>query len=125
MIRRSRSMDGFDVTDEDAVKRGLGGLSGLSGVIVATGALVIAGAEPEKTIKGLSAQAMADQFRVNAIGPALVLSHAARLLRKDNRSVFAVLSARVGSIEDNRLGGWISYRAATSSGEPNRSNLRD
>ena len=55
---------------------------------------------------------MADQMRLNAIGPALVLAHAHHLLPKERPSVFAVLSARVGSIEDNRLGGWISYRAA-------------
>jgi NAD(P)-dependent dehydrogenase (short-subunit alcohol dehydrogenase family) len=55
---------------------------------------------------------MADQFAVNAIGPALILAHASRLLPRDRASVFAVLSAKVGSIGDNRLGGWIGYRAA-------------
>jgi len=55
---------------------------------------------------------MADQFAVNTIGPALVLRSAHRLLPRDRRGVFAVLSARVGSIGDNRLGGWVSYRAA-------------
>jgi NAD(P)-dependent dehydrogenase (short-subunit alcohol dehydrogenase family) len=112
VIRRSRSADGFDVTDEAAVARGLEGLSGLSGVIVASGALEIGGAQPEKSVKAISARAMADQFALNAIGPALILKHAPNLLRRDARSVFAVLSARVGSIGDNRTGGWISYRAA-------------
>ncbi|THH35230.1 SDR family NAD(P)-dependent oxidoreductase [Aliishimia ponticola] len=112
VIRRSRSVDGFDVTDEGAVRDGLAGLEGLAGVIVASGALEIDGAEPEKTIKAIRAQAMADQFALNAIGPALVLRHAPRLLRREGRSVFAVLTARVGSIGDNRLGGWVSYRAA-------------
>jgi NAD(P)-dependent dehydrogenase (short-subunit alcohol dehydrogenase family) len=60
----------------------------------------------------VSAQAMADQFAVNAIGPALVLRHAGRLLPRAGRSVCAVLTARVGSIGDNRIGGWTSYRAA-------------
>ena len=55
---------------------------------------------------------MAAQFALNAIGPALVLRHAADLLPREGRSVFAVLTARVGSIGDNRLGGWYSYRAA-------------
>jgi NAD(P)-dependent dehydrogenase (short-subunit alcohol dehydrogenase family) len=81
-------------------------------VIVASGALEIDGAAPEKTIRAVSASAMADQFAVNAIGPALVLAHAHRLLPKNRRGVFAVLSARVGSIGDNRIGGWISYRSA-------------
>ena len=53
-----------------------------------------------------------DQFRLNSIGPALVLAHAHRLLPRESTSTFAVLSARVGSIGDNRIGGWISYRSA-------------
>ena len=52
------------------------------------------------------------QFAVNAVGPALVLKHALRLVPRDRRAVFAALSARVGSIGDNRLGGWHGYRAA-------------
>jgi len=112
VLRRSRTQDGFDVTDEAAVSAGLAGLSGLEGVIVATGALEINGAAPERSIKAISAQAMAEQFALNTIGPALVMRHAPALLRRDGRAVFAALSARVGSIGDNRLGGWISYRAA-------------
>ena len=108
----SRSLDGFDITDEDSVAHHLGGLAPFDRIVVATGALEIAGAEPEKTVKAIRAQAMADQFALNAIGPALVLSHAHSLLPRDRRAVFAVLTARVGSIGDNRLGGWISYRAA-------------
>lgn len=55
---------------------------------------------------------MTRQFLVNAIGPALLLKHFHPLLPRKRRSVFASLSARVGSIGDNRLGGWMSYRAA-------------
>ena len=55
---------------------------------------------------------MADQFALNCIGPSLILKHSLRLLPKDRRAVFAALSARVGSIGDNRLGGWYSYRTA-------------
>ena len=58
------------------------------------------------------AEGMAAQFALNAIGPALVLRHAARLLPRGRRAVFAALSARVGSISDNRLGGWYGYRAS-------------
>jgi NAD(P)-dependent dehydrogenase (short-subunit alcohol dehydrogenase family) len=79
---------------------------------VATGALEIAGAAPEKTIRAIRKSALMDQFALNTVGPALVLSHAARLLPRDRPSVCAVLSARVGSIGDNRAGGWISYRTA-------------
>lgn len=112
VVRLSRSGDGFDITDEASVDAHLSGLRGFAGVIVASGALEIDGVGPEKSVRGIRASAMEDQFKINAIGPALVLRHAPKLLRKDARAVFAVLSARVGSIGDNRLGGWISYRAA-------------
>lgn len=109
----SRSADGLDVTDKASVDAHLGKLEGpFDTIIVATGALEIDGAAPEKTIRAVTAKAMLDQFAVNALGPALVLGHAARLLPRDGQSVCAVLTARVGSIGDNRLGGWTSYRAA-------------
>ena len=78
----------------------------------ATGALEIDGHGPEKALKAIDANAMAVQFAVNAIGPALILKHYERLLPREGRAVIATLSARVGSIGDNGLGGWISYRAA-------------
>lgn len=108
----SRSVDGLDLRDAGSVAHALDGLGPFDRVIVATGALEIDGAAPEKTIKGIASQAMLDQFAVNAVGPAMVLSHAHRLLPRDRPSQFAVLSARVGSIGDNRLGGWVSYRSA-------------
>ena len=109
----SRSADGLDLRDEPSVARVLGALKGtFDTIIVATGALNIDGAEPEKQLAAIEASAMADQFAVNAIGPALCLKYASHLLPKTGRSVFAVLTARVGSIGDNRMGGWYSYRAA-------------
>jgi NAD(P)-dependent dehydrogenase (short-subunit alcohol dehydrogenase family) len=109
----SRSGDGLDVTDEAAIKAALDDLTGpFDLIIVATGALVIAGNGPEKTLDAINFKALADQYALNAIGPALVLKHARRLLPRDKPAVFAVLSARVGSIGDNRLGGWYGYRAA-------------
>ncbi|SFS96196.1 NAD(P)-dependent dehydrogenase, short-chain alcohol dehydrogenase family [Sulfitobacter marinus] len=109
----SRSKDGLDLTDEARVAKVLGGLAGpFDIVLVASGALEIDGAVPEKSIKSISQKAMMDQFTLNAVGPALVLRHAHDLLPRDGRGVFAVLSARVGSIGDNRIGGWISYRSA-------------
>ena len=113
VVGLSRSGDGFDVTDEASVAVHLSKLGGpFDVVIVASGALEVGGVGPEKTIRNIKAKTMADQFAVNAIGPALVLAHAHRLLPKDRRGVFAVLSARVGSIGDNQIGGWISYRSA-------------
>ncbi|MFD3190477.1 SDR family NAD(P)-dependent oxidoreductase [Sedimentitalea sp. HM32M-2] len=109
----SRRQDGLDLTNPDSVDLALRALdTRFDLILVATGALAIAGAEPEKSLAALTAPAMLDQFALNAVGPALILRHAGRLLIRDRRSVFAALSARVGSIGDNRLGGWISYRAA-------------
>lgn len=109
----SRSVDGLDLTDEASVAQHFGALEGPFDVIlVASGALEIGGAEPEKTVKSISQKAMMDQFALNAVGPALVLRHAPDLLPRDTPCVFAVLSARVGSIGDNKIGGWISYRSA-------------
>ena len=113
IVSHSRSGNGLDLTDEASVEAVLGQLGGVfDRVIVATGALEIDGAEPEKSIRAVTQKAMMDQFLLNAVGPALVLGRVARLLDKERPCVVAVLSARVGSIGDNRLGGWISYRAA-------------
>ncbi|MFK7938617.1 MAG: SDR family NAD(P)-dependent oxidoreductase [Roseovarius sp.] len=109
----SRTTDGIDVTDEASVQAAVAGLTGPYDLIfVATGALVINGAEPEKTLRHVTPQAMMDQFALNCIGPSMVFKHTHKLLPRKNRGVFAALSARVGSIGDNRLGGWYSYRTA-------------
>ena len=81
-------------------------------VIVATGLLHDEAMKPEKTWRALDAGALARAFAVNAIGPALVAKHALDHLPRDGKAVFAALSARVGSISDNRLGGWHAYRAS-------------
>ena len=113
VVGLSRRADGLDVTDEASVARVLGAVEGVFDLIfVATGGLEIAGARPEKSVKALDGAAMAAQFALNAIGPALVIKHVWRLIPKDRPAKVAVLSARVGSIGDNRLGGWHGYRAA-------------
>lgn len=109
----SRRADGFDITDPASVAAHLDRVRGpFDRIVLSTGALEISGATPEKTIKAVTKQAMLDQFALNAVGPALVLARAHDLLPRKGRSVLAVLSARVGSIGDNRMGGWISYRTA-------------
>ena len=109
----SRSRDGFDYADAASVDRCLEALDGpYDLILVATGALRQEGYAPEKSLREIAAEGLAAQFRVNALGPALILRHAPRLLPRDRRAVFAALSARVGSIGDNRLGGWYGYRAA-------------
>lgn len=80
-------------------------------VIVATGLLHEGDRGPEKSMKELDADWLTRVIAVNAVGPALVAKHFLPLLPKGERSVFAALSARVGSITDNRLGGWYGYRA--------------
>lgn len=109
----SRSRDGLDVTDPNSVVQVMGRLTGpFDLVLVATGQLAPEGAAPEKALSQIDADSMAQMFAVNAIGPALILSQLPRLLPRDRRAVVAVLTARVGSIGDNRLGGWYSYRAS-------------
>lgn len=106
----------FDYADEASVAHACTALAQqgpLDMVLVATGQLTLPdGTPPEKSVRSLGQAALAQQFAVNAIGPALIMAHVPALLPRDRRGVFAVLSARVGSISDNRLGGWHGYRAA-------------
>jgi NAD(P)-dependent dehydrogenase (short-subunit alcohol dehydrogenase family) len=109
----SRSQDGLDLRDPSTIERALGDLEGpFDAVLLATGVLAPAGGAPEKALAALEAATMAEVMQVNAIGPALILRHMPRLLPRRGRSVLGVLSARVGSIGDNNLGGWHSYRAS-------------
>lgn len=113
VTRLSRSADGLDITDEASVAAHLGALDGpFDRIIVASGILAPEGGAPEKALSSVSADAMAKVFAANAIGPALVLKHAQRLIPRDRACRIAVLTARVGSIGDNAMGGWYSYRAA-------------
>lgn len=80
--------------------------------IVATGMLHGDGVTPEKSLRALDPRALTTLFQVNAIGPALAARHLLPLTPRDRVSVFVALSACVGSIEDNALGGWYGYRAS-------------
>ena len=81
-------------------------------VIVAIGTLHSDTYAPERRISEITADAMVDVFRINTVAPTLIAKHFLPLLDRERRTVFAALSARVGSIADNRLGGWTSYRAS-------------
>lgn len=81
-------------------------------VIDATGFLHDDQFQPEKSWRTLDTAHMAKAFALNAIGPALLMKHVLPLLPRQGRAVFATLSAKVGSIGDNELGGWYSYRAS-------------
>jgi len=108
----SRSVDDLDVTDAGSVARVLSGLRvPFEVVFVAVGTLAAGGA-PEKALSALDPQRMLDVYAVNAVGPALVLQQVERLLPRAGPCFVGVLSARVGSIGDNRMGGWYSYRAS-------------
>lgn len=105
----------IDILDESSIAAAAAGVA--TGprprlVIVATGLLHEPGLMPERSLRDLDADRLTRSFAVNAIGPALVAKHFLPLLPRDGRSVFAALGARVGSIGDNRLGGWTGYRMA-------------
>jgi NAD(P)-dependent dehydrogenase (short-subunit alcohol dehydrogenase family) len=109
----SRSHDGLDVTDEASIAACMAGLVGPFDIVfVATGALEIGPHQPEKALRAVVPAALLAQFQTNAMGPVLVLKHLVAHLPKDTLCRIGVLSARVGSIGDNGLGGWYSYRMA-------------
>ncbi|WP_375270827.1 SDR family NAD(P)-dependent oxidoreductase [Sphingomonas sp.] len=102
----------LDLEDEASIAAAAARAGSPDLVIVATGLLHDAEHGPEKAIRELDPAWLARQFAVNAIGPALVAKHFLPIMPKTGRSVLAFLSARVGSITDNRLGGWYGYRAS-------------
>lgn len=109
--RRTEPM--LDLLDEASIARAAAETGpGLRLVVDATGFLHDERFQPEKSFRQLDPAHMAQSFALNATGPALLMKHFLPLLARDGRAVFATLSARVGSIGDNRLGGWTSYRAA-------------
>ena len=117
VTRVSRRGDpGVDITDETSVAARADDLRSegrnFALIVDVTGALEIDGHGPEKSLSQLDPSVLAQAFAVNTIGPALLLKHFAPLLPRKNKAVFASLSARVGSIGDNRLGGWYAYRAS-------------
>ena len=114
IVPLSRSRDGLDIIDEESIAFHARRLEEkpIHLLLCATGILTVDGSAPEKALKQINPDIMLAQFRVNAIGPALGAKHFLPLLQRGNRSIAAFLSARVGSIGDNRLGGWISYRAS-------------
>lgn len=119
VMRLSRTADvsdhRIDLEDESSIANAAGHCAmggALDLVIVATGVLQSDGQPPEKSWRDLDPAMLARSFALNASGPALVAKHFLPLLPRQGRAVFAALSARVGSIGDNRLGGWYGYRAS-------------
>jgi len=110
--RLSRSRTGFDLTDEASIAAAAATVGTPTLVIVATGVLHEGENSPEKSIRDLDPAWLARNFAINAIGPAIVAKYFIPIMPKTGRSIFAALSARVGSISDNRLGGWHGYRSS-------------
>ena len=81
-------------------------------IFIATGLLHQQQMMPEKSLREITAEKLLQLYTVNAVVPALLAKHFIPAMNKRERSVFAALSARVGSISDNQLGGWYSYRAS-------------
>ena len=105
----------IDLLDEASIERAAKFASGqgeLRLIIDATGFLHDARQKPEKSWRQIDAEHLSRAFALNAIGPALIMKHVLPLLPREGKAVFATLSARVGSIGDNRLGGWYAYRAS-------------
>jgi NAD(P)-dependent dehydrogenase (short-subunit alcohol dehydrogenase family) len=111
----SRSTTGTDLTDEASIAAAAATVAkgpAPTLVIVATGLLHEGDHSPEKAMQELDPAWLGRLFAVNTIGPALVAKHVLPLMPSSGRAVFAVLSARIGSITDNKLGGWYGYRAS-------------
>ncbi len=109
------SAGSIDITDEQSIEQAVQTVDGeLDIILVTTGILHGNGLMPEKSLRDLSMTHMEQVFAVNVFGPTLVAQHFLPLIPRQRKSVFAALSARVGSIQDNRLGGWYSYRASKS-----------
>ncbi|WP_127142494.1 SDR family NAD(P)-dependent oxidoreductase [Pelagibacterium montanilacus] len=106
---------GFDLTDEASIAAALSAVAEKGSIrlaLDATGYLHDSRSGPEKSLRDIDPEAMARSFALNAIGPALLFKHLVPLLPRQGRTVLATLSARVGSISDNRMGGWYAYRAS-------------
>lgn len=126
----SRNMDGLapfsenvdSITSDFSVSNDLEQLSQrfseskypINGIIVASGVLTAVASTPEKSANALNEVEMLENYRINSIIPALIFKYFHRMLSGSQTPFFAVLSARIGSISDNRLGGWYSYRMAKS-----------
>lgn len=107
-----RSETPIELTDEASIAAAAEAVDAPRLVIVATGLLHSEGRGPEKRLADLDPAFLGEAFAVNAIGPALVMKHFAPRMPREGKAVLAVLTARVGSIADNRSGGWYGYRAA-------------
>lgn len=106
----------MDATDEGQIAAAMAAIGAvtqrLEGVINCVGFLHSEAQQPEKSVRQIDAEQLLEYFRVNSIPTALLAKHALPLLKGSDRSLFTTISAKIGSIGDNRLGGWYGYRAS-------------
>jgi NAD(P)-dependent dehydrogenase (short-subunit alcohol dehydrogenase family) len=107
---------GMDITDEALITQAIQTIKAetdqLHLVINCVGFLHDGALQPEKSLRQINSEQLMRSFQVNSIGSVLLAKHLLPLLRHSDRSVFAAISAKVGSIGDNQLGGWYGYRAS-------------
>lgn len=105
-----------DVTEEEDIASIAAAIqahtTSLELMVNCVGVLHKEGVQPEKSLRQIETERLVEYFRVNSIPSVLLAKHLQPLLKKSDRSVFATISAKIGSIEDNRLGGWYGYRAS-------------
>jgi NAD(P)-dependent dehydrogenase (short-subunit alcohol dehydrogenase family) len=114
-LGKSTAEHAIDLTSEKSIEAAADGIrehAPFSAIFLTTGLLHNSEVRPEKSLRDIDQESLTRLFAVNAVGPALVAKHFVPLLPKEGRCIFAALSARVGSIGDNRLGGWYGYRAS-------------
>ena len=106
----------MDITDEDKIEAGLSAVKAIAPklhlAINCVGLLHSERQQPEKALRQLNSKNLLTYFQVNSIGPALLAKHLLSLLKHSESSIFATISAKIGSIGDNRIGGWYGYRAS-------------
>ena len=106
----------MDLTKESHIEQGLGEIKTLTSrlhfVINCVGFLHDGTISPEKALRQIQADTLVRYFQVNSIGAVLLAKHLLPLLHHEQPNIFATISAKIGSIEDNRLGGWYGYRAS-------------
>ncbi len=114
VISLSRSSNPqIELTDESRIAEAAASIDhDLHLLIDATGFLSDTQRSPEKSMRHLQADNLLELYHLNAVGPAMLMKHFSHLMPRKGKSVFATLSARVGSTGDNQLGGWYSYRAS-------------
>jgi len=112
-----------DITDDNSVKQWLDDVGSFDWLINCAGFLHDTASGPEKAISQFDTDHFSQCMRINCLSTMLLAKHAGPLLKRSERGIFAAITAKVGSIENNRLGGWYSYRASKAAANMTLKNL--